>query len=78
MLEFLGGIIEIVLNNKKVPKWLKLLIGTCLLLPVIILLLIGSIVSLFSKEIMRSFLGLIVAIGLFLLWIFFLYKSRKV
>ncbi|KNY25850.1 hypothetical protein [Pseudobacteroides cellulosolvens] len=77
MLELLGGIIEIIFDNKKVPKWVKLLIGTCLLLPAIILLLLGSIVSLFSKEIIRAFLGLIFAIGLFLLWIFFLYKSKK-
>lgn len=77
MLEFLAGIIEIIFESKKAPKWLKLLIGTCLLLLAIILLLLGSVISLFSKEILRAFIGLATAIGLFLLWILFLYKSRK-
>ena len=77
MLEILANIIEIIFNSKKAPKWLKLLIGTSLLLPAIILLLLGSVVSLFSKEIIRAFFSLATAIGLFLLWIFFLSKSRK-
>ena len=77
MLEVFGNIIEIILNNKKVPKWIKLLIATCLLLPVIILILLGSVVSLFSKNILQAFFSMIIAIGLFLFWITLLYKSRK-